>query len=90
MKTKRLSLRVDERTYHAIQHGAKTLEVSMSEFVRLLTLRDPAVVNLAVADFVVDVMTKDLAQEMKRWRRYWRAHPEKLLQVPERPGEGDP
>jgi hypothetical protein len=89
-KTRTISLRVDEATYQAIEHAAKALDISMSEYIRLLTLRSAEVVNAGMMDYVVDVMTKDLAQELERWRRYWQDHPEKLLQVPPRPPEGGP
>jgi hypothetical protein len=89
-KTRRLSLRIDEQTYRAIAHGAKSLHVSMSEYIRLLTLKSAEVVNAGMMDYVVDVMTKDLAEELARWRHYWQDHPEKLLQVPPRPPEEGP
>jgi hypothetical protein len=89
-KTRKLSLRVDEATYQAIEHAAKALDVSISEYIRLLTLRSAEVVNASVMDYIVDVMAKDLAQELERWRHYWQEHPEKLLQVPPRPPEGEP
>jgi uncharacterized protein (DUF1778 family) len=89
-KSRKLSLRVDDATYRAIEHAAKTLDVSISEYIRLLTLKSAEVVNAGLMDFVVDAMTKDLAHELERWRTYWREHPEKLLQVPERPREEGP
>ena len=87
-KTRRLSLRIDEQTYRSIAHGAKSLHVSMSEYIRLLALRSAEVVNAGMMDYVVDVMAKDLAQELERRRRYWVEHPERLLQVPPRLPEG--
>jgi hypothetical protein len=89
-KSRKLSIRVDAATYRAIEHAAKALDISISEYIRLLTLKSAEVVNVGLMDHVVDVMTKDLAQELERWRHYWRQHPEKLLQVPARPPEGGP
>ena len=95
-KTHKLSLRVDEETYQLLAHAAKARDMSLSEYIRLLVHRSaelghaPMAANLGIMDYTVDLMLKDLTQELARWRRYWREHPEKLLQVPVRPPEEGP
>jgi hypothetical protein len=88
-RSRKVTIRFNEQEYLTIEHAARRLNLSVSEYLRTLTIRDPAVVNAGIMDYVVDVMLKDISQECDRWRRYWREHPEKLLQVPLRPpGEG--
>jgi hypothetical protein len=88
-RSRKVTIRFNEQEYLTIEHAARRLNLSVSEYLRTLTIRDPAVVNAGIMDYVVDVMLKDISQECDRWRRYWREHPEKLGQVPLRPpGEG--
>jgi hypothetical protein len=88
-RSRKVTIRFNEKEYITIKHAARRLDMSVSEYLRHLTLRDPAVVNAAILDYGIDVMLADISQELDRWRRYWREHPEKLLWVPPRPpGEG--
>jgi hypothetical protein len=84
-RSRKVTIRFNEKEYITIKHAARRLDMSVSEYLRHLTLRDPAVVSLAVMDYGIDLLLKDLVGELDRWRRYWREHPEKLLQVPPRP-----
>jgi hypothetical protein len=89
-RSRKVTVRFNEQEYLTIEHAARRLNLSVSEYLRTLTLRDPAVVIAGIMDYIVDVMLKDMAGELDRWRRYWREHPEKLLQVPPRPPGEEP
>ena len=84
-KTRRLSLRVDEPTYQALTRGAKSLDMTMSEYLRFLTLKSADVVNAGLMDYVAQEVIKQVEAELTRLRQYWAEHPERLLQ---RPPEG--
>jgi hypothetical protein len=74
-KTRKLSLRVDEDTYQILTRGAKALDVSLSEYIRLLSMRSAEVLNLAVADGDYRYFLRDPAEdEEPRSERFgWKA-----------------
>jgi hypothetical protein len=80
-KTRRLSLRVDEATYQALTRGSKALDMSISEYLRFLTLKSADVVNVGLMDYVAQQMIKVVEADLARLRTYWAAHPEQLLQA---------
>jgi uncharacterized protein (DUF1778 family) len=86
-KSRRLSLRVDEATYQILTRGAKAAEMSLSEYLRFLTLKSADVLNASIMDYCTQEMMKQIVGELERLRQYWAEHPERLLQ---RPPEGDP
>ena len=91
-KPRKITLRLEEQTYQRLRRGAKDLDVSLSEYIRLLTLKSAETVNSHFLDFVAQRFAEHLVKDVEWWRRYWAAHPEHLLRVPGRaPGkEGKP
>jgi hypothetical protein len=81
-KTRRLSLRVDEDTYQILTRGAKAAEMSLSEYLRFLTLKSADVFNASIMDYCAQEMIKQVEAELARLRAFWAAHPERLLQRP--------
>jgi uncharacterized protein (DUF1778 family) len=83
MKERRITVRLDEATYQALQQDAQALGVSMGEYVRRLTLRSDRLVKVAMIQMVVEATMTQVVNTLDRLQQHWRDHPEALLQLPD-------